>query len=272
MHNADLYHQNNDVQKRDAVLCLDKIAPKMKWKKSNNKIIDIGCGDGSVTNILKRYLPDNYKLLGCDISESMVNFANNNHCDEQSSFIVLDITRELPPELKNNFDHVFSFNALHWISDQEAAFKNIYDVMEQDARCVIMFLGWNPIFDVYRALARNDKWAVFMKDAEKYIPRYHDLKNPAGGIMKMMENIGYVNIDVDYEETYFIFDAFRDAMKSINPFNIPEDQYNEFFEDYLNVLRELTSSENVAKNPGENVKLNYNIITIYANKPSITGD
>lgn len=119
MHNADLYQQSNSVQKRDALACLDKHASKIKWKKGNNRIIDIGCGDGSVTNMLKKYLPSDFKLLGCDVSESMVNYANEHHCNEQTSFTVLDIGGDMPEGMKGNFDNVFSFYTLHWIVDQQ---------------------------------------------------------------------------------------------------------------------------------------------------------
>lgn len=90
----------------------------MKWKNNNNRIIDIGCGDGTVTNMLKKYIPADFKLLGSDTSESMVNYANKHHCNEQTSFTVLDIAGELPEGMKGNFDHVFSFYVLHWVIDQ----------------------------------------------------------------------------------------------------------------------------------------------------------
>lgn len=118
MHNAVLYEQNNGVQKRDALACLEKYAPKMKWKKWDNRIIDIGCGDGTVTNMLKKYFPNDYQLLGVDKSESMVNFASDHHCNENTSFTVLDIEDNLPDSLKGKFNHVFSFYTLHWIQNQ----------------------------------------------------------------------------------------------------------------------------------------------------------
>lgn len=119
MNNAVLYEKCNSLQKRDALLCLEEYASKMRWKTSKNNILDIGCGDGSVTNMLKKYIPTDFKLLGCDISEKMVNFANDHHCNEQTSFTVLDIEGDLPEGMKGKFDHVFSFYALHWIIDQE---------------------------------------------------------------------------------------------------------------------------------------------------------
>lgn len=121
MNNAELYQGNNSLQKRDAIECLEEFADKIKWKKIGDRIIDVGCGDGSVTvNLLREYVPENFeKLLGCDVSEKMVAFANRHHRDERTDFSILDIERKLPKDMRNAFDHVFSFYTLHWIKDQE---------------------------------------------------------------------------------------------------------------------------------------------------------
>lgn len=121
MDNAELYQKSNTLQKRDALDALEEYAAKIKWKTNGEKIVDIGCGDGSVTTeILKNYMPIHYKkLVGCDISEKMVHFANENYGNERTSFIVLDIEKYLPEHLRVQFDHVFSFYALHWIKRQK---------------------------------------------------------------------------------------------------------------------------------------------------------
>lgn len=120
MNNAELYHKSNTLQKRDAQQCLEEYGGKIKWKNSD-RIVDIGCGDGGVTtDILKRFIPSDFeKLVGCDISERMVQFANELHGDERTVFTVVDIGGALPAELRFGFDHVFSFYTLHWINDQE---------------------------------------------------------------------------------------------------------------------------------------------------------
>ena len=121
MDNAELYHKSNTLQKRDALQCLEEYAKKIKWKNDGNNVIDIGSGDGSVTtNILTKFLPNNCtRLVGCDKSDRMVQFANEHHASNYISFTVLDIEGDLPEELRGNFDHAFSFYTLHWIKHQE---------------------------------------------------------------------------------------------------------------------------------------------------------
>lgn len=118
MYNAELYQEANIVQKRDVIACLDLYAVNIKWKKSNNRIMDVGCGDGSITKILMNYVPTDFKLVGSDISKNIVKFANKHYSNEKTSFVVLDISGCLPESMKSNFDLVFSFYALHWVLDQ----------------------------------------------------------------------------------------------------------------------------------------------------------
>lgn len=54
------------------------------------------------------------------------------------------------------------------------AFKNIFELLDQDGECFMIFLACNPIYDVYRILSRNSKWSSWLKDVEKYISPYHD--------------------------------------------------------------------------------------------------
>lgn len=120
MNNAELYEKNNTLQKRDALQCLQEYENKIKWKNLD-AIIDIGCGDGGVTtDVLKRFIPSNYKkVIGVDISQKMVQFANKHHGDKRTVFRVMDIENILPKDLKECFDHAFSFYTLHWVRDQK---------------------------------------------------------------------------------------------------------------------------------------------------------
>lgn len=120
MNDAELYTKNNALQKRDTLHCLEDIAMKIRWKEYGARIIDIGCGDGSTTaEILKLFLPKSFDaLIGGDISEKMVNYANDTYGTEQLMFMQLNIEGRLPEELRERFDHAFSFFTLHWIKSQ----------------------------------------------------------------------------------------------------------------------------------------------------------
>ena len=121
MDNAELFHKCNSLSKRDALQCLEEYAQKIKWKNDGNTVLDIGSGDGSVTtNILTKFLPSNCtRVVGSDKSDKMVQFANKIYANNLISFTTLDIEGDLPDELREKFDLVFSNYAIHRVEQQE---------------------------------------------------------------------------------------------------------------------------------------------------------
>ncbi|CAH1646563.1 unnamed protein product [Spodoptera littoralis] len=270
MNNPALFEQTNFISKRDALNFLDDISPKLKWKKSISNVLDIGCGDGSVTSMLKKYIPTDFKLLGCDISENMVNFANDHHCNEQTSFTVLDIAGDIPEGMKGKFDHVFSSYALHWVLDQERIFRNIYDLLSKDGECFTIFLANAPLYDMYRAQSRNNKWSTLLKDAEKYISPYHDSQDPEQEIRKILEKVGYVDYKVECKNLSYIFNNFEGFWKmlhAVNPFNIPKDMIDDFKQDYFNISKDINIVPKY-NTEEESINFNYRSLVVHARKPA----
>ncbi|XP_063375354.1 juvenile hormone acid O-methyltransferase-like [Cydia amplana] len=170
-----LYRQVAFLPKRDANIALKQFSTNNKWKE-NAYIIDFGSGDGSTTtNILQKYLPICYKkIIGCDKSAKMVEFANENYGTNKIEFIKWDITDELPQHLRGAFDHAFSSYTLQRIKQQTRAFTNIYDSLKVGGSCLLLFLGRYPAYDIFRALSLTKKWAEDLKNVEMFISPYHD--------------------------------------------------------------------------------------------------
>ncbi|CAG4948865.1 unnamed protein product [Colias eurytheme] len=271
MNDAELYQKSNNLQKRDAFECLEEYAQKIKWKK-DACVIDIGCGDGSVTTgVLKNFLPRCEKVVGCDISEKMIQFANRNYSSDNVSFTVIDIKGDLPDQMRGEFHHAFSFYTLHWIKQQEIAFTNIYNLLEDGGDCLLIFLGHMPLFDVYRILARTNRWSYWLKDVDKFVSPYHDCQDPEKEIRRMMCKIGFVNVEVQYKPKSFIYDsleAVKKAVKAVNPFKIPEELHEEFLEDYVGIVRDMQLIDKVNDNFENSISIrtNYNLIIAYGKK------
>ncbi|XP_045447375.1 juvenile hormone acid O-methyltransferase-like [Melitaea cinxia] len=269
MNNAELYQRSNILQKRDALECLEEYGKRIKWKNGRIKILDIGCGDGSVTvDILKKFIPNNCeKLIGCDISENMIQFANEHHASDHTSFMVLDIEEDMPSELRESFDNVFSFYTLQWVKHQEVAFTNIYNLLKKGGECLLAFLGHMPVFDVYRVLSRSTKWKSWLKDAERFISPYHDNQNPEKIVKQMMTSIGFTSVEVECLEKTFIFpdlDALKGLVTSVNPFEIPKDLEEDFLLDYFNVLRDMHVIDHESSNVDGPIKATFNYRLIVA--------
>ncbi|KAG7306010.1 hypothetical protein JYU34_008581 [Plutella xylostella] len=270
MNEAELYHKSNSLQRRDALNCLDEYADRIKWRSEGDRVIDIGCGDGSVTAEVVRARMGRGRLVGCDLSEQMVKYAAQHHRDARTSFCVLDIEGDLPEEHRGVYHHAFSFYTLHWIHQQEKAFTNIFDLLAPGGDCLLIFLGHMPMFDVYRVLSTSPKWSRWLADVEKYISPYHDSLEPEKDIAQMMKRIGFREVEVQYKDSTFIYDKLeilRKAVMAVNPFSIPKDLQDSFMDDYLDVVRDLRLMDEANNNVDSvSIRTHYSLIVAYGTK------
>jgi trans-aconitate 2-methyltransferase len=90
--------------------------------KGNERILDIGCGNGKITAEIAARVPQG-SVLGVDASADMIAFAAS-HSDgaRNLQYLVAD-GHHLP--FQHEFDLVVSFNALHWIPEQGQALDSI---------------------------------------------------------------------------------------------------------------------------------------------------
>lgn len=120
MNKAKLYQRSNELQRVDTKLVLEEYAPLIKWN-GYDTVMDAGCGTGDVTiDFLLPEMPVGYtKLVGTDISESMIRFAKEAYQHLQRvSFERLDISGAVDSKFLSYFDHVTSFFCLHWVQNQ----------------------------------------------------------------------------------------------------------------------------------------------------------
>ena len=88
---------------------------------SSDRVLDVGCGDGRITFEIARRVP-NGCIVGVDASSNMIELASQN-IRPNLRFEVAD-ARSLP--FTKEFDLVVSFNALHWIHEQDLALASIH--------------------------------------------------------------------------------------------------------------------------------------------------
>jgi trans-aconitate 2-methyltransferase len=101
--------------------------------KGTEHTLDVGCGNGKTTAEIAARLPRG-AVVGVDASAAMIGFAAA-HCDSvlhpNLHFAVAD-ARNLP--YRHEFDLVVSFNALHWIPEQDQALQSIHSAVKPDGR------------------------------------------------------------------------------------------------------------------------------------------
>lgn len=111
--NADTYSSKHNYVTNNGISVLELMNPK-----SNEIIIDLGCGSGELTNkIAKSALA----VIGLDISENMIIKAK--HDFPEIHFIQHDA--ELPFPIYKPVDCVFSNASLNWMMNADAVAENI---------------------------------------------------------------------------------------------------------------------------------------------------
>ena len=99
----------------------------------SERVLDVGCGQGKVTAGIAARVPSR-RVVGVDPSHDMIEFANAHFVAMNLRFEVGD-ARTLP--FAAEFDRVVSFNALHWVPDQDAALRSIRRALTQDGRALL---------------------------------------------------------------------------------------------------------------------------------------
>lgn len=132
----------------------------------NETVLDVGCGDGKITAKVAARLPRG-RALGVDPSREMIEFAADHFrppAHPNLRFEVADV-RDLP--YAGDFDLVVSFNALHWVTQQDAALRCIHKVLKPGARAVLRFVPAGErqsIEDVIEETRESPRWGDYFRD------------------------------------------------------------------------------------------------------------
>ena len=109
-----------------------KVALEMIDIKNNSKILDAGCGTGSLLSMLKKLKPST-KLYGIDISPKMLKIAKKK---VKSANLKLSSVEEI--NKKEFYDHIFSSDAFHHYENQNMAMQNFYKALKQEGHLTII--------------------------------------------------------------------------------------------------------------------------------------
>jgi malonyl-ACP O-methyltransferase BioC len=129
---ASSYDQNTDVQQETSQMLV-----RMLPKSGVANILEIGCGTGGYTSLLKDAFKC-AKIRAVDISGSMVRLARKKLNDERISFEVGD-AEEI--SLGAGYDLITSNAAFHWLGDLEGIIKKTEHSLSKNGLLVFSSLG-----------------------------------------------------------------------------------------------------------------------------------
>jgi trans-aconitate 2-methyltransferase len=129
--------------------------------EGGERVLDVGCGDGKITAEIAAQVPRG-SVLGVDPSRDMIAFASKRFGGTDHANLRFEVAdaRRLP--YRNEFDLVVSFNALHWVPEQEAALGSIRVTLKPNGRALLRLVPGGlreSLEDVIEEIRQRKRWA-----------------------------------------------------------------------------------------------------------------
>lgn len=212
--NAELYDQKHSFVYQYGENVLELLAAK-----SGERILDLGCGTGHLTSLIKAKDID---VTGIDASPDMIDKARATYHDVD--FFVADGTDF---HFADTFDAVFSNATLHWIKDADAMIKSVYNSLKPGGRFVAEMGGKGNVAQMVAATSTVLKKHVLEADADAnpwYFPS-------TGEYATRLEAQGFrVTYTAHFDRPTLLQDGRKGVGKWLNMFgssffaNVPADE------------------------------------------------
>uniref|UniRef100_A0A6P7GFB0 Juvenile hormone acid O-methyltransferase-like n=1 Tax=Diabrotica virgifera virgifera TaxID=50390 RepID=A0A6P7GFB0_DIAVI len=251
---------------------LSKHKHVINWRKSPS-ILEFGFADGSNSkNCLQPIIPPDYKeFIGADVSKPMVDYARKHVALPRSNFCQLDIaTKSVPNELKDRFDHIFSFFTIHMIKSPRLAFQNIHRMLKKGGQTFHILYERIPADAVFQKLSQHPRWGKC--NQELMISPYFEKENPRHHYEKDLKEAGFPEFYFqEHRNLTYTFPnekSLKDLFISINatlPY-VPESEVEEYKKDYIDIVRQRMKRAAEEKVIPNDLTAKYTLFVISAHK------
>ena len=158
---AEYYRKHSTGQQKWAHELIHKLA-----LKGDERLLDIGCGDGRNTAEIASLLPEG-SVLGLDYSKDMISLAQKTFPKDKYSNLDFLVCDALRMEFNSEFDFIFSNAALHWIKDHRTLLKRISCTLKPGGRILLQMGGRGnaqKIFDILDEMMTEEKWGGYFNN------------------------------------------------------------------------------------------------------------
>ena len=198
--NSEHYKAYNSGQEEAALDVLKEI-----HLKGDEKILDIGCGDGKITRYLAKKLPRG-EAIGIDISPNMFRQAKKDHDNIKNLYFFRKSADNFSFEKK--FDLIFSFACLHWVKQQEMVLKCVKSSLKKGGffyfSCLMRI---NPYIE---QILRKKKWRLLYENQDKQFFPININK-----YKKLLAHLGFHLNQLEVKECVHYFSNTQESINSI---------------------------------------------------------
>lgn len=197
---AKIYEINSNFQFINAIDELDKYR-----FSGREQILDIGCGDGKITESIAKKLSSGH-ITGIDSSQEMITLAKKRYQkNNKINFVIQDANQIC---CINKYDLIVSFACLHWIAKKYILLKKIYSALRENGTVLLDLYPkhenlWDPINEVTNSV----KWKKYFNNFIDPHINYHIID-----YKRLCSESGFKIINISEEIKYSYFDDIRQMM------------------------------------------------------------
>lgn len=192
--------------------------PQTEWGKTlmskitlrgDEHILDLGCGDGRLTEQLSLLVPKGH-ALGIDASVGMIETARK-ICRENLTFLHMDMN---DLDFSDEFDLIFSNAALHWVKDHRRLLQNSYAALKAGGMLLWDFGSEGNcanFLSVIQNKIREASYADFFRDFE--MPWFMPAKKDYETLFSSMRYADFIITEVNRDR---YFPSAEDIIKWID--------------------------------------------------------
>jgi len=235
--NAQAYNRVSALQQWLAEKSLARLS-----LDGDERVLDLGCGDGKVTVEIARRLPRG-SVTGVDASHAMIAFAAEKFPATAHPNLTFRLADAAHLSFADQFDLIVSFNCLHWVRDQAAALRGIHTALAASGRTHLRFVprgARKSLEDVIEDTRRAPAWAAYFPG---YHPPYLHVTPDEYRALAERSRLRVERLDVQQEEWDF---ESRDAFVHFARATfvewtrlLPADRHDAFIDEVLDRYRRL---------------------------------
>lgn len=156
------------------------------------RIIDLGCGPGNSTAVLRRRWPE-AEIIGLDSSREMIEAASDAH--PEGTWVLADAGAW---SADDPFDIVASNAALHWVPDHAGLFPRLLAQVARGGALAVQMPAHHrfQLHHLIREVAEDPQWRDLLREARSAMTRetptfYFDLLEPLTSRLSIWETDYY---------------------------------------------------------------------------------
>lgn len=236
---ASDYHRESGVQQAMAQEQLGRLT-----LEGGERILDVGCGDGKITAQIAARLPRG-SALGVDPSRVMIAFASSHFGAPAQANLRFEVADARCLPYRDEFDLVVSFNALHWVGEQDAALGSIRASLKPGGRALLRMVPRDrrqSLEDVIEEVRQRPRWTDSFTDFRR--PHAHFTPEE---YRALAERAGFQVVRLTVEDkawdfkTREAFSAFARATFVEWTQRLPQSEWETFITDVLDRYQSLVA-------------------------------